>query len=131
MADEGGSQLKVLRKTFLRWGAMAGAGLALPLGTLSIPAAHMAASAAVRSPSVELFTVPLPSPLVLEPVWTDASSDYYEIIQRAAKQEILPDLKTEVCGYHGIFPGPTVEPRSCSGLVILTYDPDKNQGERS
>jgi hypothetical protein len=36
MADEGGSRLKVSRKTFLKLGAMAGAGLALPLGTLSI-----------------------------------------------------------------------------------------------
>jgi spore coat protein A, manganese oxidase len=101
--------MKISRKKFLKLGAMAGTGLALPLGTLSIPLSRVAASASLRSPSVEPFKVPLPIPPVLKPVRTDAGTDYYEITQRAGRQEILPGLKTEVWGYDGIFPGPTIE----------------------
>lgn len=97
---------------------MAGAGLALPIGTLSVPVGRLAASAAVTSPSVEPFTVPLPVPPVLEPAQTHGGTDYYEITQKAAKQEILPGLETEVWGYDGIFPGPTIEARSGWPVVI-------------
>ena len=100
------------RRRFLKMGIMGAAGLALPLGTLSIPLSRMAASAAVRSPSVEPFEVSLPIPPILKPVRTAAGADYYEMTQRADRQEILPGLKTEVWGYDGIFPGPTVEARS-------------------
>ena len=83
---------------------MAGAGLVLPLGTLAVPVARMAASTAMRSPGVEPFRVPMPMPSLLEPVRTDGGADYYEIVQRATMQEILPGLKTEIWGYEGIFP---------------------------
>jgi spore coat protein A len=45
-------------------------------------------------------------------VRTAKGADYYEMTQRAGTQEILPGLKTEVWGYDGIFPGPTIEARS-------------------
>jgi spore coat protein A, manganese oxidase len=99
-------------------GAMAGAGLALPLGTLSVPVARMAASASIKSPVVESFRVPLPVPPVLEPVRTDGSADHYEVTQRAARQEILSGLKTEVWGYDGSFPGPTIEAKRNREVVI-------------
>jgi len=38
-----------------------------------------------------------------------ADTDYYEMTQSAERQDILPGLKTEVWGYDGMFPGPTVE----------------------
>ena len=99
-------------------GAMAGAGLVLPLGALSLPVARMVASASIRSPSVDPFMAPLPVPPVLEPVRKDGGTDHYEVTQRAAMQEILPDLKTEVWGYEGVFTGPTVEARSGRPVVI-------------
>ena len=71
--------MKISRKKFLKLGAMASAGLALPLGTLSIPLSRLAASASVRSPSVTPFEVPLPIPPILKPVRTDADTDYYEM----------------------------------------------------
>src|SRR5918995_991197 len=122
MARGGGLRLKITRRRFLKLGAMAGAGLVLPLGTLSVPVARMASSTAMRSPGVEPFRVPLPMPPVLEPVRTDSGADYYEIAQRAAKQEILPGLKTEIWGYEGIFPGPTVEARSGRNVVIRQWN---------
>ncbi len=110
--------MKTTRRKFLKMGLMGTAGLALPLGMLQIPLARLGASLAITSPSVEPFTVPLPVPPVLEPVRTDGTTDYYEITQKAGMQEILPGLKTEVWGYDGIFPGPTMEARTGRKVVI-------------
>ena len=104
--------MKITRKKFLKLGLMGGAGLALPLGTLSIPASRLGTAASVRSPSVEPFRVPLPIPPVLKPARTDGTTDRYEIVQKAAMQEILPGKKTEIWGYEGLFPGPTIQARS-------------------
>ena len=114
--------MKISRRQFLKMGLMGGAGLALPLGTLSIPVSRLAASASVRSPSVEPFEVPLPIPPILKPLRTGAGTDYYEMIQKAGRQEILPGLKTELWGYDGIFPGPTVEARSGRNVVIRQWN---------
>jgi spore coat protein A len=54
------------------------------------------------------FQVPLPLPAVLAPVRRDATTDYYEITQQVARAEILPGLSTEIWGYNGTFPGPTI-----------------------
>jgi spore coat protein A len=62
--------------------------------------------------------VPLPVPPVLEPVRADAAADYYEMFQRAGGVEILPGLQTEVWGYDGIFPGPTIASRSGRKIVV-------------
>ena len=62
--------------------------------------------------------MPLPIPPVLEPVRTDAGIDYYEMTQKVGKAEILPGLETEVWGYEGIFPGPTIESRSGRKIVV-------------
>lgn len=114
--------MKVSRKTFLKMGLIGGAGLALPLGTLSIPVSRLSASAAVRSPSMEPFEVPLPIPPILEPTRSDSTTDYYEIVQKMGTQEILPGKKTEVWGYNGIFPGPTIEARSGREVVIRQWN---------
>jgi spore coat protein A, manganese oxidase len=110
--------MRITRGSFLKLGVTAGAGLALPLGALSVPASRLAASASVASPRVEPFRVPLPIPPVLEPARTNGGTDYYEITQRAGQAEILPGLKTEVWGYDGIFPGPTIEARRGREVVI-------------
>jgi spore coat protein A, manganese oxidase len=114
--------MKMTRRRFLKMGLMGAAGLALPLGTLSIPLSRLGASASVRSPSVEPFEVPLPIPPILKPLRKGANADYYEMTQRAAKQEILPGLKTELWGYEGIFPGPTVEARSGQHVEIRQWN---------
>jgi spore coat protein A len=114
--------LKFTRKTFLKLGLVGTAGLALPLGTLSIPVSRLAASASLRSPGVEPFEVPLPIPPILKPARTGVDTDYYEMTQRVGRQEILPGLKTEVWGYEGIFPGPTVEARSGRKVEIRQWN---------
>ncbi|HEY1013105.1 MAG TPA: multicopper oxidase family protein [Herpetosiphonaceae bacterium] len=66
----------------------------------------------------EPFKVPLPIPPVLAPVRSDADADYYEIVQRPARVAILPGLLTEIWGYNGIFPGPTIESRRGRRAVV-------------
>jgi len=110
--------MNMTRRSFLKMGAMAGVGLALPVGALSRPFDRIGAAGSVISPSVEPFEVPLPAPSVLKPVHTDSTTDHYEVTQKARTLEILPGMKTEVWGYDGLFPGPTVEARSGRKVVI-------------
>ena len=60
----------------------------------------------------EPFAVRLPTVPVLKPVRRDADTDYYELAQKVATAEIIPGTRTAIWGYHGIFPGPTLEARS-------------------
>jgi len=54
------------------------------------------------------FSVPLPIPPRLKPTYSDATTDYYAITQQVGNAAILPGLTTEIWGYNGIFPGPTL-----------------------
>ena len=64
------------------------------------------------------YTVPLPVPPVARPVRGDATTDFYELVQREADQEILPGLRTRVYGYDGTFPGPTLVTRGGRPAVV-------------
>ncbi|MFC4587984.1 multicopper oxidase family protein [Sphaerisporangium corydalis] len=68
--------------------------------------------------SPKMFAVPLPIPPVLKPSRSDGSTDYYDIVQKVAKAEILPGLATTVWAYNGIFPGPTIDSRSGRRIVV-------------
>jgi spore coat protein A len=63
------------------------------------------------------FRVPLPIPPVLAPR-ADATTDHYEIEHRVATREILPGVPTEIWGYDGLFPGPTIVSRSGRRTVV-------------
>ena len=119
--------MKLSRKEFLKLSLAGGVGLFLPFGvsgcgglTAGNNSAQGSAGALLKSAArlPEPFTIPLPIPPVLEPVHTDASAEYYEIAQKVSRAEILPGLKTEVWGYDGIFPGPTIESRRGRQTVI-------------
>src|SRR5829696_9350736 len=110
--------MEITRRKFLKLGLMGTAGLAMPLGTLQTARSRASAAEAVVSPKVEPFAVTLPIPPVAMPVRSDADADYYEVIQRATEQEILPGTKTEVWGHNGLFPGPTIEARSGRRVVV-------------
>ena len=64
-----------------------------------------------RDHPIPRFEVPLPIPRVLEPTRRDATTDYYEIVQREERTEILPGRHTVIWGYNGTFPGPTIKAR--------------------
>jgi spore coat protein A len=106
------------RREFLKLGVAGGAGLLLPVGTFGMTLARARTVENLESPPVQPFAVPLPIPPVLEPARKDATTDYYEITQKETTARILPELKTEVWGYEGIFPGPTIVARSGRRVVV-------------
>ena len=101
-----------------------GAAIALPLASCrrlgaaeAVPGSTgtvLRSTAALPRP----FMVPLPVPPVLRPARSDATMDYYEITAKPGQAGILPGRATEIWGYNGIFPGPTLETRSGRMVVV-------------
>jgi spore coat protein A, manganese oxidase len=119
--------MKISRRDFLKMGMKGAAVLILPFGasgcgglTAGNNSTQGSAGTLLKSAAKlpEPFRVPLPIPPVLEPIRTDATTDYYRITQKISQAEILPDLRTEIWGYDGIFPGPTIVSRSGRRTVV-------------
>lgn len=92
----------------------------LALGGTAVLASSAVRDVAVeaRRPTVPKFRSRLPIPAILQPVKTDATTDYYDISHREAEVEILPGLRTTIWGYEGRFPGPTIEARRGRTAVV-------------
>ncbi|MEV4257837.1 multicopper oxidase domain-containing protein [Spirillospora sp. NPDC049652] len=108
------------RRGFIGAGVAVGVGAgAVALGGArylgTVPPGRLLAS---RRPLPKPFEQPLRLPPVLRPVRTDATTDYYEIVQRAADLEILPGARTTAWTYSGTFPGPTIVSRSGRRTVV-------------
>jgi spore coat protein A, manganese oxidase len=117
--------LDISRREFLRLGLAGGAMLALPFGASACSGSSEGSTGDLLGSKARLpqpFQNPLPVPPVLEPVSSDADADYYEMTQKAGEAEILPGLKTEVWGYEGVFPGPTIESRSGRKVVVRHWN---------
>ncbi|MGB6298450.1 MAG: multicopper oxidase domain-containing protein [Rivularia sp. (in: cyanobacteria)] len=97
--------MKITRRKVLQFATVAGASAIL------LPIAHQYSThaATAGSPQPEPFSVNLPIPPVLNPVRSDETTDYYEIVIKRNQVEILPGLITEIWGYNGITPGPTIK----------------------
>nr|BFE33751.1 hypothetical protein GCM10010200_060020 [Actinomadura rugatobispora] len=54
----------------------------------------------------------------MPPVARPTRPGLYEVVQRAAKAEIIPGTTTEIWGYDGRFPGPTFSARRAEGLTL-------------
>jgi len=70
-------------------------------------------------PELDEFCVPLHIPPILDPVRSDATTDYYEIVQRETWAEIIPGVRTRVRGYNGSVPGPTIKARRGRATVVI------------
>jgi FtsP/CotA-like multicopper oxidase with cupredoxin domain len=70
------------------------------------------------SSSTPGFKVPLRIPPVARPVRRADGRDYYEMVQRRARVEILPGTRTPIWGFDGGFPGPTIKARRGRPVVI-------------
>ncbi|MGF1425168.1 multicopper oxidase family protein [Kitasatospora sp. LaBMicrA B282] len=104
------------RRRFLAAGAgVLGAGVVLGgtpfLGKL-IPGGQPGVLMRSGLPLPPRYQAQLPIPPVLRPTRSDATTDYYEITAQVGQVQLLPDHLTEVWGYQGSFPGPTIESRS-------------------
>ncbi|MEV4315384.1 multicopper oxidase domain-containing protein [Actinocrispum sp. NPDC049592] len=90
------------RRGTLKLGAVAGVALALP-------AERLVSAVTGSAPKVAAFQQQLPIPPVLSPVYSDRSTDYYEMTIKQATAEILPGVQTNVLTFNGSFPGPTIK----------------------
>lgn len=101
----------ISRRGFL--GLLGGTGLAVAgCGTRVTETAGQTLASALAPPAP--FTVPLPIPETAVPV----RPGHYEVVQRAARVEIIPGTTTEIWGYGGTFPGPTFDLRRAGRTVI-------------
>jgi spore coat protein A len=64
------------------------------------------------------FTVPFAAPPVLQPTVSDATTDYYRIVQTPFVGEVLPGVATPLWGYNGMVPGPTIKARQGRRTVV-------------
>jgi FtsP/CotA-like multicopper oxidase with cupredoxin domain len=92
---------RLTRREALKLGVIGSGSLLLPLGFASPALAQF-------SPQIKRFEQPFRTPPLLKPVRSDATTDYYEIKIEKAAIEILPGLTTEIWGYNGTAPGPTI-----------------------
>ncbi|MEV0293588.1 multicopper oxidase domain-containing protein [Nocardia sp. NPDC050710] len=114
---------RLSRRGFLRVSAGAGAGAALGAagwrtGGRLLEPGQPGLLLPSSIPLPEAFRVRLPVPGVLAPVRSDATTDYYEIVQREADLDIVPGLRTRAWTYHGSFPGPTIHAGSGRRTVV-------------
>jgi spore coat protein A, manganese oxidase len=99
--------MQISRRDLLKLGLFGSAALMLPAERI----ARTELAVANRIPQSQLpkpFTVPFSTPPVLSPVAQNADTDFYVLNQTQASVQILPGLHTDIWGYNGITPGPTI-----------------------
>lgn len=87
------------RREFLKMSALGGAAVVLPLGQ----------TASTAGSQVRPFRVPLRIPPVLEPVRRVDGRDFYRTVMKRGYVRILPNKRTPIWGFDGLFPGPTIK----------------------
>ncbi|WP_368809135.1 multicopper oxidase domain-containing protein [Kocuria sabuli] len=71
-----------------------------------------------QAPLPETFRTTLPIPPALQPIRSTGGTDYYETTQRIGQATFHAELTTEVWGYEGILPGPTLVSRRGRRTVV-------------
>jgi spore coat protein A, manganese oxidase len=107
------------RRGTLKLGAAAGVALALP-------AERLVSAVTGTPPAVSPFAVALPIPPVLSPVYSDRSTDYYEMSIRPSTAQILPGVQTNVLTYNGSFPGPTIKAQRDRAVKVTVVNRGEN-----
>jgi FtsP/CotA-like multicopper oxidase with cupredoxin domain len=95
------------RRELMKLGLFSSAALMLPAERV----ARTQVALNNRMPLSELpqpFTIPFKTPPVASPERQSRNHDYYKLTQRQAGVEILPGKRTDIWGYNGGTPGPTI-----------------------
>jgi spore coat protein A, manganese oxidase len=91
------------RRSLLKYASLATGAVLLPIGVYG-----GSAVAQDQSPKVKPFTRPFKVSPALRPKSQTANRDYYEIVMRKQRLEVLPGYQTEFWTYNGLVPGPTI-----------------------
>lgn len=94
-------------------------GVGLPFALSPSSASSAGTVLASELPRPRPFQQPLRLPPVLRPSRTTADTDYYQITAKPAVASIIPGTTTQIFGYNGIFPGPTVVSRRGRTTKVL------------
>ena len=70
------------------------------------------------SPTVAPFQVSLPKLPFLQPDQQDESTDYYNLTLQSSEVEIIPGFRTNVWGFNGLYPGPTIIAKAGRAVAI-------------
>jgi FtsP/CotA-like multicopper oxidase with cupredoxin domain len=109
----------VNRRNLARLGLIAGAGAS---GALFFRPGAEAKGKRVSAERVlnriQRFAQPLAIPKPLTPVRRTENTDYYQITMQRALKEFVPGVSTEVWGYNGQVPGPTLEVQRGRRVVV-------------
>jgi spore coat protein A, manganese oxidase len=95
------------RRDTLKLGVLASAGLMLPLERVAQTQLAFAERLQGRALSAP-YTMRFVRPPVLHPVRRSATTDFYSLTMRPRMVEVVPGLRTQIWGYNGSFPGPTI-----------------------
>lgn len=112
------------RKEMLKLSLLGSAALAIPLERMA-----RTQVTAERLPENLLptpFQAPFKLPPVAQPVHQSATTDYYEMTMKRGFHEIIPGLRTEVWGYEGITPGPTIVAERGRNVVVRHHNDIQN-----
>lgn len=115
---------RISRRTALKLGAIAGGAFMLPIAFQERSYAKSAGSPVTKPFTLDFKRLPVLAPVAS--VDTPSSNgvqgfegtDYYVIRQQPGKQVIIPGYTTNVWGYNGTFPGPTIRQRKGRQAVV-------------
>jgi FtsP/CotA-like multicopper oxidase with cupredoxin domain len=91
-------------------------------GCADDPAGQTARLYRSERPLPERFVVPFTAPPVKRPDSRADGTTRYTVVQQQASVEILPGLATDVYGYDGLFPGPTIRARRGEEVVVTHHN---------
>ena len=108
--------MSVSRRDLIKVGGLGGLGIigaglvTVPISTVSAKSASQLKSSDMPRPYVAAFVrPPVLSPFSVSTDPDGAKVNHYRITMRQAAAQILPRKKTNILGFNGIFPGPTIE----------------------
>jgi FtsP/CotA-like multicopper oxidase with cupredoxin domain len=99
--------MELRRRELLKLGLFGSAALMLPaerVARTKLAVNDRIAASQLPKP----FTAPFQVPPIAVPVRSTKTTDIYSLVQQQKSVEILPGLKTDIWGYNGVTPGPTI-----------------------
>lgn len=109
-----GADVRLTRGEMLKLSALGSAALLLPVGRNAYTGSGGDRLRRLPTPFEAEFRLPE----TLAPTRRTNDTDLYEMTMQRARVEIVPGLETEVWGYNGMFPGPTIRARERRKVVM-------------